>query len=70
MTVRLVVAVLISTSQFGSLACATHPTAVALVRGTGPGPLRVSENHRFLVQEDGTPFFWLGEELNRALETI
>ncbi len=25
-----------------------------------PG-LRVSENRRFLVQEDGTPFFWLGD---------
>jgi len=23
--------------------------------------LRVSENQRFLVQEDGTPFFWLGD---------
>lgn len=23
--------------------------------------LRVSENHRFLVQEDGRPFFWLGD---------
>lgn len=23
--------------------------------------LRVSENHRFLVQEDGQPFFWLGD---------
>jgi len=24
-------------------------------------PLRVSENHRFLVTEDGSPFFWLGD---------
>lgn len=23
--------------------------------------LRVSENHRFLVQDNGTPFFWLGD---------
>src|SRR3954469_19724762 len=23
--------------------------------------LRVSENHRFLVTSDGTPFFWLGD---------
>ncbi len=23
--------------------------------------LRVSENHRFLVKDDGTPFFWLGD---------
>jgi hypothetical protein len=25
------------------------------------GPLRVSANHRFLEQGDGTPFFWLGD---------
>jgi len=25
------------------------------------GPLRVSDNHRFLEQADGTPFFWLGD---------
>ncbi|MBN1125029.1 MAG: glycoside hydrolase family 140 protein [Sedimentisphaerales bacterium] len=25
------------------------------------GPLRVSENRRFLVHQDGTPFFWLGD---------
>lgn len=25
------------------------------------GPLRVSANHRFLVQADGTPFFWLAD---------
>jgi len=25
------------------------------------GYLRVSENHRFLVHADGTPFFWLGD---------
>ena len=24
-------------------------------------PLTVSDNHRFLVQEDGTPFFWMGD---------
>lgn len=36
-------------------------------RWTGPsvdfshGPLVVSENRRFLVFEDGTPFFWLGD---------
>ncbi|MGC8989765.1 MAG: DUF4038 domain-containing protein, partial [Verrucomicrobiia bacterium] len=23
--------------------------------------LRVSQNHRFLVREDGRPFFWLGD---------
>ena len=44
------------------------------------GPLQVSENKRFLVYKDGTPFFWLGdtaweifhrlnrEEANRYLE--
>ena len=43
--------------------------------------LKVSENHRFLVTEDGRPFFWLGdtawelfhrlnrEEASRYLET-
>ena len=25
------------------------------------GPLKVSDNQRFLVQQDGTPFFWLGD---------
>jgi hypothetical protein len=39
--------------------------ASILVLATGasaalPG-LRVSDNHRFLVQEDGRPFFWLGD---------
>ena len=24
-------------------------------------PLKVSDNHRFLVQEDDTPFFWMGD---------
>ena len=32
------------------------------VLGAGPAQrLRVSENKRFLVQEDGTPFFYLGD---------
>ncbi len=26
-----------------------------------PLPLKVSDNHRFLVTEDGRPFFWLGD---------
>ncbi len=26
-----------------------------------PGPLRVSDNHRYLVKADGTPFFYLGD---------
>jgi hypothetical protein len=30
-------------------------------QGSTPGPLRVSENGRFLVQDDGTPFVWLGD---------
>lgn len=25
------------------------------------GPLHVSDNHRFLEHQDGTPFFWLGD---------
>ena len=25
------------------------------------GPLKVSENHRYLQHENGTPFFWLGD---------
>ena len=25
------------------------------------GPLKVSDNNRFLVRQDGTPFFWLGD---------
>ena len=25
------------------------------------GPLRVSDNHRYLVHENGKPFFWLGD---------
>ena len=29
--------------------------------GSRHGLLKVSENKRFLVQEDGTPFFWLGD---------
>jgi len=35
---------------------ASLPVAMA-----GPGRLGVSENKRFLVQEDGTPFFYLGD---------
>ena len=36
------------------------------------GPLKVSDNHRYLIHQNGTPFFWLGntswlmpERLNR-----
>ena len=33
------------------------------LRAEGPRPatLKVSENRRFLVKEDGSPFFWLGD---------
>ncbi len=37
---------------------------LCLMLMTGPGhaqKLRVSENNRFLVQEDGQPFFWAGD---------
>ena len=25
------------------------------------GPLKVADNHRYLVHQNGTPFFWLGD---------
>src|ERR1044072_6360683 len=31
-----------------------------IVQGA-PGPLKVSDNHRFLVHNDGSPFFYLGD---------
>ena len=37
----------------GTLAGAKNPVV--------PGPLAVSANKRYLVQADGTPFFWLGD---------
>lgn len=40
------------------LACLFAP---AEARAQVPGPLRVSDNQRFVVQADGTPFFWLGD---------
>ncbi|HZN64330.1 MAG TPA: DUF4038 domain-containing protein, partial [Tepidisphaeraceae bacterium] len=41
-------------------------TALSLVVAVGvlaqaPQRLRVSDNKRFLVRQDGTPFFWLGD---------
>jgi hypothetical protein len=46
----------------------TTPTILLAVFLMGAGgalaelpPLKVSENKRFLVQEDGKPFFWLGD---------
>jgi hypothetical protein len=34
------------------------PRAPAVAK---PGVLRVSDNHRFFQQQDGSPFFWLGD---------
>jgi len=34
---------------------------VPLLNAATLQPLRVSENHRFLVTADGRPFFWLGD---------
>ena len=34
---------------------------VPLLNAATLQPLRVSENHRFLVTTDGRPFFWLGD---------
>ncbi len=39
----------------------TGPAAPAPSVDLSHGPLRVSENDRFLVHEDGTPFFYLGD---------
>ena len=36
-------------------------TAQGAERPWSHGPLRVSDNHRFLCHTDGTPFFWLGD---------
>lgn len=36
-------------------------TAQGAERSWSHGPLRVSDNHRFLCHADGTPFFWLGD---------
>src|SRR5436190_6136120 len=35
--------------------------ALLLLALSAGAQLRVSENHRYLVQKDGTPFFWLGD---------
>ena len=46
------------------LACCFNCHAMAAPAPKAPwqhGPLTVSENHRFLMHQDGTPFFWLGE---------
>ena len=36
-------------------------TASTLQDGKAPYPVRVSENHRFLIDGDGKPFFYLGD---------
>lgn len=41
-----------------ALACFMGPAASG---GDGLPRLKVSDNHRYLVQEDGRPFFWLGD---------
>ena len=41
----------------GALLACSQPSAVR----AGTPPLKVSENHRFLVKEDGAPFFYLGD---------
>jgi hypothetical protein len=43
----------------------TGKVVVTAYHGSNPlyqhGPLRVSDNHRYLEYHDGTPFFWLGD---------
>ena len=36
-------------------------STLSLASHAAMSPLKVSENHRFLVKEDGTPFFYLGD---------
>jgi hypothetical protein len=36
-------------------------TATVTAQNGKTGKLHVSANHHFLVKEDGTPFFWLGD---------
>ncbi|PHN02439.1 glycoside hydrolase family 140 protein [Flavilitoribacter nigricans] len=45
------------------LACQSTPAPEEQVAEISDGlpALKVSENHRFLVQENGDPFFWLGD---------
>lgn len=44
----------------GVLACGLL-SAVLCLGASSPPPLRVSDNGRFLVTKEGTPFFWLGD---------
>ena len=51
---------LIMTRRIGLLAYAVLSALLCL--GAAPlSPLRVSDNGHFLVTQDGTPFFWLGD---------
>jgi hypothetical protein len=45
--------------SFAIIACLCGATAAAVTPALPR--LRVSDNHRFLVTEDGKPFFWLGD---------
>jgi hypothetical protein len=40
---------------------AVQRDSVQSAQAAAPARLRVSDNKRFLVHEDGTPFFWLGD---------
>jgi hypothetical protein len=52
-TAFVLAATLVAAGFFG---CATSDTSGAIAQ-----PLRVSDNQRFLVTQDGQPFFWLGD---------
>ena len=47
----------------------TRHTVIALLIIASKAPLnaqplqkiRIADNHRYFVQDDGTPFFWLGD---------
>src|SRR5438270_13163208 len=40
---------------------AAPPPARGPSEGRTPFPVRVSENHRYLIDQDGRPFFYLGD---------
>ena len=48
------------TRTVGMLACGLL-SALLCLGASSPPPLRVSDNGHFLVTQDGTPFFWLGD---------
>ena len=39
---------------------ATSLQAATIYKPWSNGPLKVSANQRYLVHDNGTPFFWLG----------